>query len=71
MDNIRVLRVIEYTGPRDLVEKCIERSIHGARIVPGSGGRSYKIHAATLGVVSEILGDDPGTPLFGEESNLS
>ena len=31
MDIVRVLRVIEYVGPRDLIEKQIEHSIHGTK----------------------------------------
>lgn len=68
MDNIRILRIIQYEGPRDLVEGCVEKSMHGTKIVPGSGGRKYKISAVTLGVVSEILPEETGTPLFDEET---
>lgn len=52
MDKIRVLRIIEYVGDRDLVEKLVSESIHGEKIV-------YKgklvIKAATMGTYPETL----------------
>ncbi len=48
-DEIRVLRVIEYTGKRHIVERTIERSIKEYSI-PG-----MTIRAATLGTTAEIL----------------
>lgn len=66
MDRIRVLRIIEYVGPRDAVEEQIKRSLHGTR----AGGRSLSgfghcdITAMTLGLVPEVLGTiAPGEPL--------
>lgn len=32
--HIRVARIVEYIGPKEAVEKQIERSIHGTRILP-------------------------------------
>jgi hypothetical protein len=60
MDIIRVLRVIEYEGPRDWVEKAVARSIHGEKRINGG-----VIRGATLGVVAEILGEVPvpGPPM--------
>lgn len=55
-DIVRVLRVIEYVGPRSWVEKTIANSIHGTKDV-GMGG---KISAATIGAYPEIL--TMGTP---------
>jgi hypothetical protein len=57
MDTIRILRVIEYVGPRDLVEAQVAQSIHGEkRITPrDGGGREVVIKAATLGAYPEIL----------------
>jgi hypothetical protein len=54
MDIIRVLRVIEYQGPRDWVENAVAKSIHGEKRVNGG-----VIRGATLGVVAEILGEVP------------
>lgn len=50
-DIVRVLRIIEYTGPRSLVEKQISNSIHGTRC-PGNG---VIIRAATIGEYPEIM----------------
>jgi len=57
MDNIRILRIIEYSGPRDLVETQIVQSLHGEKRVTKPDGRSFVIRAATVGVVAEILAD--------------
>ena len=51
MDTIRVLRVIEYIGPRDEVEEQVARSIHGTRRCD----KGMIIKAATVGSYPEIL----------------
>lgn len=53
-DIVRVLRVIEYVGPRSKVEVQIANSIHGTKR-PGNG---VTIRAATLGTYPEVL-DQP------------
>lgn len=53
MDRVRVLRIIEYDGPRDRVEETIARSVTNWR----DGGRGLKIRAVTLGTFPEVLGD--------------
>lgn len=50
-DIIRVLRVIEYVGPRSWVEDTVARSIHGTKIV----AKEKRISAATLGAYPEII----------------
>ena len=50
-DIIRVLRVIEYTGPRDKVEDQVARSLHGEKRLPNG----VTIKAATVGVYPELL----------------
>lgn len=51
-DIIRVLRIIEYVGPRSWIEKQLSRSITGTRIFyPGT-----QIHVVTIGEFPEILG---------------
>ena len=50
MDNIRVLRILEYSGPRDEVEEVVARSIHGERRIKG-----FVIRAATVGAYLEVL----------------
>lgn len=61
---IRVLRVYEFIGPRELVEEQIDHSVHGARRLPNG----IVIRAATLGNFPEILGPvDQGSevkPMF-------
>ena len=50
MDNVRVFRLLEYKGPRDLVEKTIARSIHGTR---ANGG--IEITAITIHEHAEVV----------------
>lgn len=54
MDTVRVLRVIEYVGPRDLIEKQIQNSIHGTKKI----GNGVTINVATIGSFPEILNAD-------------
>jgi hypothetical protein len=49
-DTVRVLRIVEYTGPRDWVERTVAGSVHGTKVV-GHG----KISAVTIGAFPEIL----------------
>ena len=53
-DIIRVLRVVEYIGPRQHVEAQVARSIHGERRIPKPEG-DVVIRAATLGLYPEVL----------------
>lgn len=55
MDTVRVFRIIEYVGPRDLVENSIKRAIHGTKIVTSNGGREMEIRVTTLGEYPEIM----------------
>lgn len=51
---VRVLRIIEYVGPRAWVEDTVSRAIHGTKNL--SVNRSLqKISAATIGEFPEIL----------------
>lgn len=56
-DTVRVLRVLEYVGPRDAVEEQIKMSLHGER--QGILGKISKkpciIRAATIGLVPDII----------------
>lgn len=52
---IRVLRVVEYVGPRRWVEETVARSVHGEKRF-GPGGVAV-IRAATIGTYPEILID--------------
>ncbi len=54
---VRVLRVIEYIGPRSWVESTVARSIHGTKDLNNFiGDKPPKmIRAATIGTYPEIL----------------
>lgn len=51
MDIVRVLRIIEYVGPRDRVEATVAGSIHGTK----DAGLGLSIKAATIGTYPEIV----------------
>ena len=51
MDIVRVLRIIEYSGPRDRVEDTVSKSIFGTK----DAGNGLTIKAATIGSYPEIL----------------
>jgi hypothetical protein len=54
-DRVRVLRLIEYDGPRTWVEDSVTRSIHGRRQVGfGTDGPGY-ITGVTITQFPEIL----------------
>ena len=55
VDIVRVLRVIEYTGPRDVVEMQVARSLHGTRYGCTIRGRTCLITAATVGDFPLVL----------------
>lgn len=52
MDTVRVLRIIQYEGPRDRVEKQIAQSMHGG---PKDWGNGVRISVATIGTYPEII----------------
>jgi hypothetical protein len=49
-DIVRVLRIVEYVGPRDRIEKQIANSLHGTKT-----WNDIQISAATIGEFPEIL----------------
>jgi hypothetical protein len=49
---IRIIRIIEYTGPREAVEKQVNESLHGVKTIEKTG---VKITATTLGNFAEII----------------
>lgn len=51
VEMVRILRVLEYSGPRASVEKQVSLSVHGQR----EGVRGCTIKVATLGEFPEIL----------------
>jgi len=64
MDTIRVIRIYEFVGPRNIVESTIAKSILGEKRITKQQGGPLMIRAATLGTFPEILNSD-------EESNYS
>ncbi len=50
-DIVRVIRIVEYVGPRQWVESTVERAIHGTKVL----GRNQRISAVTLGAFPEIM----------------
>lgn len=65
-DYIRVLRLIEYEGPREFVESQVERSIHGTRVfnLPNTRNREFiRITGTTLGLFPEIVAEARITPM--------
>lgn len=54
-DLVRVLRIIEYVGPRSRVEDVVARSIQGIKV-----HNDLTIRAATIGSYPEIL--EPAQP---------
>lgn len=51
-DIVRVLRIVEYVGPRRAVEKRVSESLHGSKYIPNE---DLTITSTTLGTYPEIL----------------
>lgn len=56
---VRVLRIVEYIGPRDWVESTVNKSIQGVKLL----GEGKQIRATTLGNFPDIISPekDPTT----------
>lgn len=50
MDKVRVLRVVEYIGTREWVERTVAGSLHGTMVL-----KDGEIRAATVGAYPEVL----------------
>ncbi len=57
-DIVRVLRVIEYEGPRSWVEEMVRKSIHGEKRLNSMREVHKIIRAATIGDYPQILKQD-------------
>lgn len=55
---VRVLRVVEYVGPRKHVEEQVAKSIHGERRISKPEG-DVVIRAGTVGLYPEVLNVPP------------
>lgn len=61
-DTVRVLRLLEYVGPREWVEHTLKNSIHGTKEIPSKLGPAV-IRAVTLNEFPEIVPPPvPGQP---------
>ena len=77
-DIVRVLRLVEYEGPRSLVEKQLAGSVHGTRFGYGNPMRSgsyVRITVTTLGVFPEVIEEARRVPdpqeLAGMQAQLA
>ncbi len=59
---VRVLRVLEYVGPRKDVEEIIMRSIHGTKVLRTSGLADVKLTAITVHEFAEVVETVPTLP---------
>lgn len=67
-DTIRILRIVEYTGPRSAIEEQVRNSIHGERkVVHGT----VTIRAATVGEFPEILSRPEPFPKTWKDYEMS
>lgn len=57
-DVVRVLRVLEYVGPRDVIEKQLTRNLHNGTHLFRHG--QLVVRVATIGDYPEILSKDNG-----------
>jgi len=55
MDTIRVLRVLEYVGPRDVIERHLRDCIQGHRTFVGPDDSRMEVRAATIGLTADII----------------
>jgi hypothetical protein len=58
-DRIRILRVVQYTGPRAAVEHQVKMSLHGSKYIQTTG---VTITAVTIEEFPEVLDTAPYLP---------
>lgn len=54
IDIIRVIRIYEFSGPREAVEKCVTHAVQGEKTF-GAWGGEVRVRAATLGTYPELI----------------
>lgn len=54
-DRVRVLRLVEYEGPREWVEETIGRAIHGRKQIGRIDGETVYVTAVTLDEFPRVL----------------
>lgn len=69
-DSIRILRLVEYTGPRSAVERQVKQAIQGERIFNYHGGPAIIIRATTLGQFPDIIEVKSDTPTNFSQQQL-
>ena len=55
MDTVRVLRVIEYIGPRDVIERHLKNCIYGTKVYKAQTKDRFEVRAATIGLTPDII----------------
>lgn len=55
MDIVRVLRVLEYVGPRHIIEEHLKKCVHGVKIIHDVIGEEAELRVATIGLTPDIL----------------
>jgi hypothetical protein len=54
-DRVRVMRILIYDGPREWVEKTVQRSIMGTKVIDPNDSVKKYISAYTLSEFPEII----------------
>lgn len=67
-DIIRVLRLVEYVGPRGAVEEQVRKSLHGTREFGSHNSFvPMRITAITIGEFGEVISDEVAKKLYPGE----
>lgn len=53
---VRVVRLVTFTGPREIVEEQVRNSVHGRRRLPGG----LNIEAVTIGEFPDVMDPQSG-----------
>ena len=56
---IRIMRLVEYIGPRDLVEEQVRRSLHGEKSIADRFGIRNSSRAGLVVIRATTLGEFP------------
>lgn len=57
-DQVRIIRILEYNGPRSWVERTLGQSIQGTKVI----GVDSSIRAVTLGSFPDIVNRNDKSP---------
>lgn len=67
---VRITRILIYEGEREVIEKIVENSIQGTKVVKPSKHKPYKITAITLDQFPQIIKAHESIDLEVDESDL-